>query len=85
METHEIWQAFMSEKCAGCGGHKKPHNAFCVLCYRQLPKLMQHSLWKRFGDGGFEQAYQGSLSWFRLHPLQGVHRARQKHLFEDAS
>jgi hypothetical protein len=42
-------------------------------------------LWKRFGDEGFQQAYHGALSWFRIHPLQGVHRARQKHLFEDAS
>lgn len=81
METHEIWQAFISTTCAGCGGRKKERNAFCLLCYRQLPKLMQHSLWKRFGDG-FENAYQGSLSWFRIHPLQGEHRAKQQKLFE---
>lgn len=84
MESVEIFNAFVSEKCAGCGGRKNPRNAFCLACYRQLPKLMQHTLWKRFGDG-FEEAYQGALSWFRIHPLQGEHRARQRGLFEDVS
>lgn len=84
MESRDIWNAFMSERCAGCEGVKCRRNAFCRACYAQLPAALKSSLWKRFGSG-FEEAYQACLSWFRVHPLQGEHRARQKGLWEDAS
>lgn len=75
-------QDFFGRTCAGCEGVKRRHTAFCLSCYRQLPRALKSSLWKRFGQG-FEEAYQASLSWFRLHPFQGEHRARQKGLFEE--
>jgi len=84
METSDIFRAFSSHDCAGCGGRKRPMNAFCKLCYAQLPFRLKNALWQRFGSG-FEQAYMGSLSWFREHPLQGEHRAKQKALWEDVS
>ena len=84
METADIWKAFMSTACAGCGGTKKPRNAFCLFCYREMPLALRSSLWKRFGDG-FEEAYMACLSWFRTHPYQGVHRAQQKTLFEEST
>lgn len=84
MESSDIFAAFMSVRCAGCDGVKRERNAFCLSCYRQLPRALQSSLWKRFGQG-FEEAYQACLSWFRTHPFQGVHRAKQKSLWEDAS
>src|SRR4051812_12736960 len=80
MESAEIFNAFMALNCAGCGGEKQRRNAFCLSCYRQLPKALQSCLWKRFGSG-FEEAYQACLSWFREHPLQGEHRAKQSTLF----
>lgn len=80
MESREIFDAFMSTNCAGCAGQKKTRNAFCLSCYRQLPRALKVSLWKRFG-AGFEEAYQACLSWFRTHPLQGEHRAKQEELF----
>lgn len=81
METSEIFDAYVGKECAGCKGPKQKRNAFCLACYRQLPAALKNSLWKRFGEG-FEEAYQASLSWFRIHPLQGVHRAKQQSLFE---
>jgi hypothetical protein len=84
MESREIWDAFMSKQCAGCEGVKRARNAFCVDCYQQLPTALKSALWQRFGSG-FEQAYMGCLSWFRTHPLQGEHRAKQRGLWEDAS
>jgi hypothetical protein len=84
METAEIFDAFVSTKCAGCGGVKQKRNAFCLACYRQLPKALQSCLWKRFSEG-FEQAYMACLSWFREHPLQGAHRAKQKNLFGESA
>ena len=81
MESNEIFAAFVSKHCAACDGSKRPHNAFCTHCYAELPRALKQSLWKRFGQG-FEEAYQGSLSWFRTHPFQGEHRAKQKSLFE---
>ena len=84
MESSDIFAIFAGKKCEGCGGSKKPHNAFCIWCYRELPPGLKNSLWKRFGQG-FEEAYQACLSWFRTHPLQGEHRAKQKSLWEDAS
>lgn len=84
MESSDIFAVFTSTNCAGCGGTKRSYNAFCTWCYRELPPGLKSSLWKKFG-AGFEEAYQGSLSWFREHPLQGVHRAKQKGLWEDAS
>jgi len=80
MESTEIFQQFAGVECAGCGGIKRRRNAFCVPCYQQLPAALKSSLWKRFGSG-FEEAYQACLSWFRVHPLQGVHRAKQQKLF----
>ncbi len=84
MESNEIFDAFVSTHCAGCDGVKRKHNAFCLPCYRQLPRALKSSLWKRFGSG-FEEAYQASLSWFRNYPFQGVHRAKQKSFFEEES
>lgn len=84
MESSEIFDAFVGKLCAGCGGTKRSRNAFCVWCYRELPAALKSSLWKRFGSG-FEEAYHASLSWFRTHPLQGEHRAKQRGLWEDAS
>lgn len=82
MESAEIFEAFVGTQCAGCGGTKQKRSAFCLLCYRQLPKALKSCLWKRFG-AGFEEAYHACLSWFREHPLQGAHRAKQKTLFEE--
>jgi hypothetical protein len=84
METTEIFAAFSGTACQGCGGVKRRHNAFCKKCYAQLPMKLKNALWQRFGSG-FEQAYMGSLSWFRTHPLQGEHRAKQQSLFNDAT
>ena len=84
MESDAIFAVFTGTKCQGCGGTKRRHHAFCSWCYRELPAALKSSLWKRFGSG-FEEAYQGCLSWFREHPLQGEHRAKQKSLWEDAS
>lgn len=84
MESSDIFAIFAGTRCEGCSGVKRKMNAFCNACYRQLPAALKSSLWKRFGSG-FEEAYQASLSWFRTHPLQGEHRAKQKSLGEDAS
>jgi hypothetical protein len=81
MESRDIFDAFISKYCAGCHGAKAPRRPFCIDCYQQLPKALQRSLWKKHGDG-FDQAYMACLSWFRTHPLQGNHRARQESLFE---
>lgn len=80
METGAIASAFLGITCAACKGAKRRHVAFCTLCYRQLPPALRKSLWKRFGQG-FEEAYQASISWFREHPFQGEHRAKQADLF----
>lgn len=80
MESDEIFAAFSGKHCAGCNGEKRPMNGFCKACYAQLPVKLKSALWQRFGSG-FEQAYMASLSWFREHPLQGVHRAKQERLF----
>jgi hypothetical protein len=84
MESSEIFAAFAGMKCAGCGGSKRRHNAFCAWCYRELPKALRRALRQRFGSG-FEQAYMGCLSWFRKNTFQGEHRAKQKGLWEDVS
>ncbi len=84
MESREIFEAFVGKRCAGCQGVKQNRNAFCRLCYQQLPRALQRCLWKRFGEG-FEEAYHACLSWFREHPLQGEHRAKQKTLFEESA
>lgn len=81
VESNEIFAAFSGKVCAGCSGTKRRHVAFCSWCYRELPAALKNALWQRFGSG-FEQAYMGCLSWFRTHPLQGVHRAKQQDLFE---
>jgi hypothetical protein len=80
MESDQIFRKFAGTDCEGCGAVKRRRSAFCVPCYRQLPAALKTSLWKRFGSG-FEEAYQACLSWFRVHPLQGVHRAKQQELF----
>jgi hypothetical protein len=82
MESQAIFESFVSTVCPECGATKRKRNAFCLPCYRQLPRALKSSLWKRFGSG-FEEAYQACLSWFRLHPFQGVHRAKQKSFFEE--
>ena len=84
METSEIFAIFAGTKCSGCGGTKGSYRAFCQYCFRELPKALQAPLWQKYGPK-FEQAYMGCLSWFRTHPLQGVHRAQQKGLWDDAS
>jgi hypothetical protein len=80
MESGEIYAAFAGTVCAACAGRKQTFNAFCKYCYRELPAALQKCLWKRF-DAGFEQAYVACLSWFRTHPFQGEHRAKQQTLF----
>lgn len=80
MESSEIFAIFAGTRCEACGGRKSRSTAFCVPCYRQLPRALKSSLWKRFGSG-FEEAYHACLSWFREHPFQGEHRAKQKPLF----
>ncbi|MGH9496003.1 MAG: hypothetical protein ACRD3B_13470 [Candidatus Sulfotelmatobacter sp.] len=86
METADIFAAFSGTKCQapGCGGSKHSMNAFCKFCYAELPQKLRNALWQRYGDG-FEQAYVASLSWFRTHPLQGVHRAKQESLFKEST
>lgn len=84
MESRDIFAAFTSTHCAGCGGSKRRHVAFCKFCYAELPAALKNALWQRFGSG-FEQAYMGCLSWFRTHPFVGVHRARQQSLFGDTT
>jgi hypothetical protein len=84
MESSDIFAIFAGTRCEGCQGTKKRHHAFCIWCYRELPKALQGALWQRFGSG-FEQAYVACLSWFRTHPFQGEHRAKQKGLWEDVS
>lgn len=81
MESREIFAVFVGTTCAGCDGAKRRHVAFCSSCYRELPRALKSALWQRFGSG-FEQAYMGCMSWFRTHPLQGEHRARQQGLFD---
>lgn len=80
MESSDIFRAFVGKSCDGCGGAKRGYTAFCKYCYGELPHALQASLWKKFGSG-FEEAYQASLSWFRTHPFQGEHRAKQQNLF----
>lgn len=80
MESAEIFEFFCGRKCQVCGGGKRQGSAFCTWCYRELPKALKSSLWKRFG-AGFEEAYQGSLSWFRTHPLPTRKSGSQQGLF----
>ena len=84
MESRDIWDAFTSTRCAGCGGSKGSYRAFCQYCYGELPKALQAPLWQKFGPK-FEQAYMGCLSWFRTHPFVGVHRAKQQSLFGEST
>lgn len=84
MESSEIFAAFSGIKCAGCGGTKPRFQAFCKWCLRELPAALKSPLMRHF-DEKVEQAYMGCLSWFRTHPLQGVHRAKQQGLFEEKS
>lgn len=80
MESSEIFEAFAGNQCAGCEGTKPRMRPFCKYCYAELPAALQRALWQT-GEG-FGQAYMAALSWFRTHPFQGEHRAKQKGLFE---
>lgn len=82
METDEIFEIFCSRKCQVCGGGKRNGAAFCTWCYRELPRALQSSLWKRFGSG-FEEAYQACLSWFRTHPVKTRAKGQQESLFRE--
>ena len=82
MTSDEIFAVFMSRKCEVCGGTKRQSTAFCTWCYRELPKALQNSLWKRFGSG-FEEAFMACLSWFRTHPLKTRKSGEQPKLFEE--
>jgi hypothetical protein len=90
METSDIFAAFTGKKCEapGCSGSKLAFHFFCKWCFAELPKALQNALWaastnrrKREWGKADDQAYVASLSWFRTHPLQGVHRAKQEKLF----
>lgn len=82
METAEIFAEFSGRICPACHSIKRRQVAFCEDCFRKLPALLRSSLYKRFGDG-FEQAYCGCLSWFRIQSPVRVSQ-KQKSLFEDA-
>jgi hypothetical protein len=84
LESSEIFAIFTGTHCEGCNQPKRKRSAFCLRCYQQLPRALKVSLWKRFGSG-FEEAYHACMSWFREHPFQGEHRARQKHFFEEGA
>lgn len=86
MESAEIFAAYVGRKCLadGCGGPKSAFAAFCKWCYAELPQALRVALHQKFGPK-FEQAYVASLSWFRTHPLQGVHRAKQQSLFKEST
>jgi len=45
-----------------CGGHKKPRQALCWSCYRQLPTEMRMALYRPVGSG-FEEAYEEAVKW----------------------
>ncbi len=82
MNSKEIIDVFLGLRCDVCGGHKRKATAFCTWCYRELPKALQSSLWKRFGSG-FEEAYQACLSWFRTHPVETRKQGEQSGLFKE--
>ena len=69
MEDQQVYSAFTSKECAGCGAAKIPFNAFCAPLLSTVAPALRQSLWKRFGQG-FEQAYHACLSWFRVHPKE---------------
>jgi hypothetical protein len=77
-----IFAAFMARKCPVCGGYKREQSAFCTWCYRELPKALQLSLWKAFGEG-FEEEYQASLSWLHTHPVKMRKSGEQPTLFKE--
>lgn len=83
MESDAIFADFSGRICAGCHSVKRRQTAFCEKCFHRLPALLRSALYKRFGEG-FEQAYCGCLSWFRIHSVQRGNELRQKSLFEDA-
>lgn len=82
MTSAEIFEIFFHRKCQVCGGRKRQSSAFCTWCYRELPKALQNSLWKTFGNG-FEESYQACSSWFRTHPLKTRKQGKQPGLFEE--
>ena len=44
-----------------CGSHKKSMHAFCISCYKGLPKEIQKDLYLRIGDG-YEEAYEDAVA-----------------------
>ena len=65
-----ILSEFCGEECPNCRLPKETRNAFCMKCYRRLPKPLQSALWRRFGFG-FEEAYAAARNYLhepRLFP-----------------
>jgi hypothetical protein len=75
LKPETIWNAFRGLRCAGCGGVKRAHNAFCLRCYYRLPRALKQSLFQRFGEG-FEEAYRVCIAWFPVHPVETKERKR---------
>lgn len=89
MTSTEIYEHYSGHKCHACNAWKRKQLAFCWACYGRLPNLLRSSLWKSFGSG-YESAYQGCLSWFRLHPLlfgeaPPSEKPKQEELFQKRS
>jgi predicted amidophosphoribosyltransferase len=59
-----ILSEFSGEVCANCRQPKEANNAFCMKCYRKLPKHLQSELWRRFGFG-FEEAYCAARNYLQ--------------------
>ena len=47
---------FRGVVCSVCDSAKPAHHAFCVRCYKMLPKKLREGVWKRFGEG-YEDAF----------------------------
>ena len=75
LTTETIWKAFCGLRCGACGGVKRKHTAFCTACYYRLPRTLQKSLWRRFGNG-FEEAYRVCSAWFPEHKVEEKERKR---------
>ena len=71
-----ILKTFLGVTCPACEGTKMPNTAFCIACYRTLPKPMQRNLWKRFG-AGFDGAFEEAFYWLKTQQKPKV----QKSLF----
>lgn len=62
MSTKSILAEFLGMICPSCNQLKQKNNAFCVSCYRRLPRVLQHAVWNRFGEG-FEQAFTDAKAY----------------------